>query len=76
MDSVFHLLCPRYSGPLTPTAPTAVRLWESFTFLSHRSVFNPPHRTCKKKTALLTEGQVDVPGSSDQNDRLDISKYF
>ena len=34
MGSAFHQLCPRYSGTLTPTAPTAVRLWETSTFLS------------------------------------------
>ena len=33
MGSAFHQLCPRYSGSLTPTAPTAIRLWETFTFL-------------------------------------------
>ena len=32
MGSAFHQLCPRYSGTLTPTAPTATRLWDSFTF--------------------------------------------
>ena len=32
MGSAFHQLCPRYSGTLTPTAPTAVRLWNTFTF--------------------------------------------
>ena len=32
MGSVFHQLCPRYSGTLTPTAPTAIRLWDTFTF--------------------------------------------
>ena len=32
MGSAFHQLCPRYSGTLTHTAPTAIRLWESFTF--------------------------------------------
>ena len=32
MDSAFHQLCPRYSGTLTPTAPMAIRLWETFTF--------------------------------------------
>ena len=32
MDSAFHQLCPRYSGTLTPTVPTAIRLWETFTF--------------------------------------------
>ena len=25
-------LCLRYSGTLTPTAPTAIRLWDTFTF--------------------------------------------
>ena len=32
MGSTFHQLCLRYSGTLTPTAPTAIRLWETFTF--------------------------------------------
>ena len=32
MGSAFHQLCPRYSGTLTPTAPMAIRLWETFTF--------------------------------------------
>ena len=32
MGSAFHQLCPRYSGTLTPTAPTANRLWDTFTF--------------------------------------------
>ena len=37
MGSAFHQLCPRYSGTLTPTAPTAIRLWETFTvFLPSR----------------------------------------
>ena len=30
MGSAFHQLCQRYSGTLTPTAPTAIRLWETF----------------------------------------------
>ena len=29
MGSAFHQLCPSYSGTLTPTA---IRLWETFTF--------------------------------------------
>ena len=33
MGSPFHQLCPRYSGTLTPTAPMAIRLWDTFTFL-------------------------------------------
>ena len=32
MGSAFHQLCPRYSGTLTPNAPTAIRLWDTFTF--------------------------------------------
>ena len=32
MGSAFHQLCPRYSGTVTPTAPTAKRLWETLTF--------------------------------------------
>ena len=31
MGSALHPLCPRYSGTLTHTAPTAKRLWETFT---------------------------------------------
>ena len=32
MGFAFHQLCPRYSGTLTPTAPMAIRLWDTFTF--------------------------------------------
>ena len=31
MGFAFHQLCPRYSGTLTPTASTAVMLWETVT---------------------------------------------
>ena len=31
MGSAFRLLCPRYIGTLTPTAPMAIRLQETFT---------------------------------------------
>ena len=37
MGSVFRQLCPRYSGTLTPTAPTANRLRETFTFTFYDS---------------------------------------
>ena len=30
MGSAFHQLWGRYSGTLTPTAPTAIRLWDTF----------------------------------------------
>ena len=32
MGSAFHLLCPRYSGTVIPTAPTATSVWDTFTF--------------------------------------------
>ena len=32
MCSAFYQLCLRYNGTLTPTVPTAIKLWESFTF--------------------------------------------
>ena len=32
LGSAFHQLCPRYSGALNPTAPTAIILLETFTF--------------------------------------------
>ena len=38
MGSAFHPLCPRYSGTLTPTAPTAIWLWETFTFFFHEKM--------------------------------------
>ena len=34
----FHLLCPRYSWTLTPIAPIAIRLWETFTVLLLRKL--------------------------------------
>ena len=40
MGSAFHQLCPRSSGTLTPTAPRAIRLWETFTFLFAKVYFN------------------------------------
>ena len=31
-DGLYYQLFPRYCGTLIPTAPTAIRLWETFTF--------------------------------------------
>ena len=33
MDYAFHMLCSRYSGPLTPTAPLTTSLLENFSFI-------------------------------------------
>ena len=38
MGSTFQQLCPQYSGPLTLTAPTAIRLWETFTYTIFKTV--------------------------------------
>ena len=42
MGSAFHQLCPIYSGTLTHSAPTAIRLWESFTLFFSQ---NNPQKT-------------------------------
>ena len=44
MGSAFHQLCPRYSGTLTPTAPTANRLWETFTYVIQGGKQNGIHK--------------------------------
>ena len=31
IGSAFHILCPRHSGPLTPTVPTDARLHPMLT---------------------------------------------
>ena len=49
MGSAFHQLCPRYSGTLTPTAPTAIRLWDTFTFLYSK------HKTCLEAKLLRSK---------------------
>ena len=60
MGSAFHQLCPRYSGTLTPIAPTATRLWETFTFTfftSHVDDFNIRNKTLT--AILLIQGYRD-----------------
>ena len=39
MGFAFHLLCPRYSGTLTTTAPRPIRLWEIFILDYERLFF-------------------------------------
>ena len=55
MGSAFHQLCPRYSGTLTPTAPTAIRLWDTFTFL-----YNIPP-LCEVSTKFNCRSYVVIP---------------
>ena len=49
MGCAFHQLCPRYSGTLTPTAPTAIKLWDTFTFLP----YSPKYQTTKFVAAVF-----------------------
>ena len=53
MGSAFHQLCPRYSGTLTPTAPMAIRLWETFTFFTSASEKNQALFSSKDKSKKL-----------------------
>ena len=52
MGSAFHQLCPRYSGTLTPTAPTANRLWETFT-LTKVPYAKKEQRTDNERSILI-----------------------
>ena len=45
MGSAFHILTPRYSGPLTTTALKATRLAETFTCFS-KVVLTNDHIKC------------------------------
>ena len=50
MGSAFYKLCTRYSVTLTPTPPTAIRRWQTFTFLGGTVVVKSsvvPQRSCK-----------------------------
>ena len=50
MGSAFHQLCPRYHGTLTPSAPTANRLWETFTLL----LFHFVKPACSERDIAVT----------------------
>ena len=62
MGSAFQQLCPRYSGTLTPTAPTAIRLWDTFTFYNMdkhvRQFCIMQHRKQEHKTVLGSDNKV------------------
>ena len=62
MGSAFHQLCPRYSGTLTPTAPTAIKLWDTFTFYlleSNNFYFCFRMYCCFSGYVLLESGDFD-----------------
>ena len=52
MGTALHQLCPRYSGTLTPTAPTTISLWETFTFFLNVGSFL---RASSSQGSLLQE---------------------
>ena len=55
MGSAFHLQYPRYSGPLTPTAPMAIRLQETFTFIYYQKHLTEEARKDRHSNFLHTE---------------------
>ena len=58
MGSAFHQLCLRYSGTLTPTAPTAIRLWETFTFYSAEHEILNAHKYENIKKFSIFQAQI------------------
>ena len=62
MGSAFHQLCPRYSGTLTPTAPTANRLWDTFTFfyLQFEEPMSVALPVCVKRTPFGREAVIKI----------------
>ena len=63
MGSAFHQLCPRYNGTLTPTAPTATRLWETFTFTFFLRIDVNPDQT------VLNTVDQDQTASEEHSDK-------
>ena len=59
MGSAFHQLCPRNSGTLTSTAPTAIRLWEVFKLFFHIHVYTYIFRDPAKQVG----GELILGGS-------------
>ena len=53
MSFTFHVLCPSYSGPQAPTAPTANGLWETL----------PPPITVKNKRCLGSKSGPTTPAA-------------
>ena len=64
MDSVFKILCPRYSGPLTPTNTMATGPRETFIFLMSEVLYEILNllrfKTLKKVKVKILHGVVDV----------------
>ena len=56
MGSAFHQLCPRYNGTLTPTAPTAIQLWDTFTFTFYCILVDSSTVTCWMGPFIMFRG--------------------
>ena len=54
----FHQLCQRYSGPLTPTAPTVIWLWETCAFTSYLSLLRLNNSSPVDSCYLKVEGTL------------------
>ena len=59
MTTIFHLLCPRYSGPLTPTV-TMGKLYVNY-FNTPYDVLIPPHLSEMYPWACVLCGGKTVP---------------
>ena len=67
---------PKIQWASYPHPPTAVRLSETFTFLSHRSVLSPLLCTCEKDQSAYGRSSGFSLRVPVLNDRRDISKIF
>ena len=77
MGSAFHQQCPRYSGTLTPTAPTANRLWETLHLLPAPTQIyvNVARRSLLTARLILLSLCSDKPPISEKNLKTHIF-YF
>ena len=70
MGSAFHQLCPRYSGTLTPTAPTATKLWDTFTFTFFFSHCKVEQKKTVAISQMFSHVQLHVHGMHLLNNRI------
>ena len=76
MGSAFYQLCPRCSGTLTPTAPTAIRLLETFTFLYGKTKFGGASLSTQEVTKVAQGPVVQSIISSTSSLRGQLFKCF
>ena len=70
MGSAFHQLSPRYSGTLTPTAPAAIRLWETFTVYLQKISILMESRTYTNAGCLLFGSRNLSDNKQEESNRI------